>query len=68
MNENKSSSRGLGITGVLQVVFITLKVLNLIDWSWWMVFVPTFIDIGLIILIVLFVAFTGIQAGRRRTL
>lgn len=32
----------------LQVVFIVLKVLDLVDWSWWLVFAPTYISIGIL--------------------
>lgn len=37
--------------GLLTVVFITLKVVDKIDWSWWVVLSPMFIEILLIILV-----------------
>jgi len=50
-NKNTSSSSGgLGIGGVLQIIFIVLKLLNLIEWSWWTVFLPTFISLGITII------------------
>lgn len=33
----------LGFFGLLQIVFIALKLTNYIDWSWWLVFVPFYI-------------------------
>jgi hypothetical protein len=45
----------MNIFTLLQVVFITLKVMNIIDWSWWMVFVPTYISI--VIVIVVFIGY-----------
>ena len=45
MNE-KSKSSGLGISAVLQIVFLVLKLTRLIDWSWWLVLVPLWVDIG----------------------
>lgn len=33
---------------VLTIVFIILKVTNVIAWSWWLVFLPLFIEIGLL--------------------
>lgn len=42
----KSQSSGLGILAVLQVVFVVLKLTGLIDWSWWLVLVPLWADIG----------------------
>ena len=40
-----SSSSGIGILGVLQIIFIVLKLCGVIDWSWWLVFIPTFAEI-----------------------
>ena len=52
MNENRSSSSsaGIGVLGLLQVAFIVLKVTGIIDWSWWKVFIPTYISIALIVI------------------
>ena len=46
--DNQKSTGGIGFFGLLQVAFIILKVTNLIDWSWWMVFLPLWISIGII--------------------
>ena len=43
----ESKSSGLGISAVLQIVFLVLKLTGLIDWSWWLVLVPLWTDIGL---------------------
>ena len=52
MNNESSnvSSSGIGFFGLLQIAFIVLKVTNLINWSWWMVFIPTFISVGIILI------------------
>ena len=51
-SENYGS--GIGFLGVLQIIFIVLKLCNVLQWSWWMVFIPAYISAGLtIILIVL---------------
>lgn len=42
----ESKSSGLGILAVLQIVFLVLKLTGLIDWSWWLVLVPLWVDIG----------------------
>lgn len=42
----ESQSSGLGLLSVLQVVFFILKLTGLIDWSWWLVLVPLWVDIG----------------------
>ena len=49
---NKSSGGGMGLLGVLQVIFIVLKCIGVIAWSWWAVLIPLWISIGLIILLV----------------
>lgn len=41
----------IGFLGLLQIVFIVLKVLNKISWSWWVVFIPLYIEIALITII-----------------
>ncbi len=58
MSESKTvSSGGIGFTGLLAIVFITLKLTNYIDWSWWWVLAPLWVPFALVILfIILFVA------------
>lgn len=46
MSSNKTSSnRGIGVTGLLQVAFIVLKLCNVISWSWWWVLSPIWITV-----------------------
>lgn len=35
-----SNSGGIGVIGLLGVVFVTLKLTGYIDWSWWYVTMP----------------------------
>lgn len=46
---NKNSSSGIGILGVLLIIFIVLKLLNVINWSWLVVFIPLWISLGMFI-------------------
>ena len=39
-NSSSSSSGGIGVFGLLGVVFVTLKLTGVIDWSWWWVTAP----------------------------
>lgn len=55
MSDSNSSSHGVGVLGVVQIVLIILKIVNVIDCKWWIVFIPTYIVAGTI-LIVLIVA------------
>jgi len=43
----------LGFFSLLALIFITLKLLGYIDWSWWLVLLPAYG--GLVILLILFV-------------
>lgn len=51
--EPVNNSNGIGFVGLLQVVFITLKLLNKIEWSWLWVFSPTFISLGISAIVLL---------------
>lgn len=39
-SKNTTVSCGIGFTGLLTIVFIVLKLLNIINWSWWWVLAP----------------------------
>ena len=49
---SSSSSGGVGCVGLLTIVFITLKLLDKIDWSWWWVFSPMWISVSLALLVI----------------
>ena len=54
MSDNSSSSSsGIGFVGLLTVVFVTLKLVGKIDWSWWWVLAPIWISasLGIVLLI-----------------
>jgi energy-coupling factor transporter transmembrane protein EcfT len=53
MSNTSSSSSGAGFFSLLTVLFIALKLLDKIDWSWWWVLSPTWIPIVIIILIII---------------
>lgn len=43
--KESGSGGGLGLAGVLTVIFFVLKVLGVIDWSWIWVFSPLWISV-----------------------
>ena len=53
-SEGTSSNTGVTFFGLLQLAFIILKVSNVIKWSWWAVFIPLWIELGIIVLMILF--------------
>ena len=55
MNKNSGSS-GIGFTGVLTIVFVVLKLVGVITWSWWWVLSPTLINIGVWLIVVIIYA------------
>lgn len=48
----------MGITTVLTIIFIVLKLVGVISWSWWLVFLPTLtaIVVNIILQIILGIA------------
>ena len=51
-NRNHESGGGIGFIGLLTIVFITLKLTGVIDWSWGWVLSPIWISfIGLLLLV-----------------
>jgi len=54
MESNRNSntkSGGIGFCGALTLIFITLKLTNLIDWSWVWVLAPLWISLSLALII-----------------
>jgi len=46
-----SDSSGISFLGLLTIVFITLKLCNIIVWSWWLVLSPIWIPIALVLIV-----------------
>ncbi len=40
MADSTSTSGGIGFVGLLTVLFVALKLTDVIDWSWWWVLSP----------------------------
>ena len=56
MSSNRSSkSSGIGICGVLTIVFIVLKMVGVVNWSWLWVLCPLWIDILLTIIVLVII-------------
>jgi hypothetical protein len=68
MSRNSNSTGGgIGFTGLLTIVFIVLKLLHDITWSWWWVLSPLWISAAVavaVLLVVLLIA--GIAAAVKR--
>ncbi|NBX48555.1 hypothetical protein EBT25_01215 [bacterium] len=56
-NSSSSSSGGIGFFGLLQILFIGLKLTNFIAWPWWQVLLPTIISLSILFICLALVAF-----------
>ena len=60
MDNNSNSRTGIGFTGLLQLLFIALKLVGVINWSWLWVLSPTWISL-VIVVICLVIMLWGIK-------
>jgi hypothetical protein len=73
---SSSSSGGIGFYGLLAIVFITLKLIGYITWSWWWVlaplWLPTCLGFGILLgvaaamIVGAFFSFSGISIFENR--
>jgi len=47
------SSSGIGLFGMLGIVFVTLKLTGYINWSWWYVTMPFWGGFALVVVILI---------------
>lgn len=59
MSNLKERSGGVDAVGVVLIVFVILKLCNVVDWSWWWVLSPLWICLALAT--VLFIVFKTIE-------
>ena len=45
---NQVSNSGPGVAGFLGLIFITLKLMGYISWSWWWVLAPFWVPIAFV--------------------
>lgn len=58
------SSGGIGIVGVLTIVFVVLKLVGVIAWSWWWVLSPLWISFGLWVVVALIVFIVAVIVNK----
>ena len=66
MNNEKTTSGGIGFGSALLLTFIILKLVGVIDWSWWWVLSPIWIPVALLLAvsILLFVVYRIVKYFR----
>ncbi len=52
-NASATASGGVGIFGLLGLLFVALKLLGFINWSWWWVLLPFYGPFALVLAIAL---------------
>ena len=62
MSETRSISIGPDALGWIGIVFVTLKLCGIIDWSWWWVTAPFWGGFAIMLTIVVLVVLTSISA------
>lgn len=50
---DKTTHYGVSFTELLLIVFIVLKLTNVINWSWWWVLSPLWISLGIVVVILI---------------
>lgn len=66
-SSNSGSSGGIGFAGLLAIVFITLKLLHKVAWSWW-VLSPLWIGAAfavLVLVVIVLLALVTSRGGKR---
>ena len=62
-NSTTTTSGGISFLGLLTIVFIVLKLINKISWSWWWVLSPSWIPLAIVLTkILVCLCFAGIAA------
>ncbi len=63
-NSTNSSSGGIGFTGLLTVLFVGLKLIGVINWSWLWVLSPIWISLLLVIFALLVIGVTYLASNK----
>jgi len=65
--QSESKSGSIGALGLLGIVFVTLKLTGVINWSWWWVTVPFWggIALGVVILLICILAIGIGEASKK---
>ena len=50
--ETKTTSSGIGFSGLLTILFIALKLMGYINWSWWWVLSPIWISTIIVLVVI----------------
>jgi hypothetical protein len=63
MSSSSSSSGGISFSGLLQILFIGLKLTGYINWPWWQVLLPTWIGLGFVTIFLIIFAILAVYSS-----
>jgi hypothetical protein len=66
MKKNDNNAHGLGLTSVLLILFVVLKLCGLISWSWLWVLSPVWIPLSIALIALGFLLFISKKSGYGR--
>ena len=65
--KNDRSENGLGMVGTIQLILVILKLFHLIDISWYLIFLPTFIGLGIALVVLIALIVVTITDRKKET-
>lgn len=66
MKSNNQTSGGISFLGLLTIVFIVLKLTNVITWSWWWVLAPLWLPLCIAALVGVTMIGIGLYQSKKR--
>ncbi|KAA8750173.1 hypothetical protein [Paenibacillus sp. UASWS1643] len=64
-NVRANNNGGIGIFGLLGVLFVALKLTGVITWSWWWVTLPFWGGIALLLVIIAIITLIALATDRK---
>lgn len=66
MNDTKEVKvrTNFSLSTTLTIIFVIAKIAKLINWSWWVVFLPTLIELALVVLVLIGAIIVGCIASK----
>lgn len=64
-NNNNSAAGGIGLSGLLGVAFIVLKLCKVINWPWLWVLSPFWISFAIFIVVTIIIAVIAVRHEKR---
>jgi len=68
MSQNNSTvvSYGIGFPGLLFITFLVLKLTHVIDWSWWWITAPLWVDAAIVVILLIVLCIVAVATGVRK--